>query len=275
MRPEVQPQVESFVKSVAQASRSLLLLDYDGTLAPFHTERDQAWPYPGVAALLQEIVRNRRTRVVIISGRDVSDAISLLGIQPRPEFWGLHGMQRQKPDESAEISGLHERIPEALSAADHWLRYQQLRNAAEFKTGSIAVHWRGLGQCEAEAVRGRVLRGWMPIAERFGLDLLEFDGGIEIRPPETDKGDAVRALLREVDPDTPAAFLGDDNTDEPAFQAIQGRGLSVLVRPQWRETAAQLWLQPPEELLDFLTRWLEACRRRDESGGQTAVVVNK
>lgn len=275
MRPDAQPQVESFVKSVAQASRSLLLLDYDGTLAPFHTERDQAWPYPGVAALLQEIVRNRRTRVVIISGRDVSDAISLLGIQPRPEFWGLHGLQRQKPDESAEISDLHERIPEALSAADHWLGYQQLRSAAEFKTGSIAVHWRGLGECEAEAVRGRVLLGWMPIAERFGLDLLEFDGGVEIRPPETDKGEAVHALLREVAPETPAAYLGDDTTDEPAFRAINGRGLSVLVRPQWRETAAQLWLQPPEELLDFLTQWLEVCRRRDESGGRTAVAADK
>jgi trehalose-phosphatase len=263
------------VKTVAQASRSLLLLDYDGTLAPFHTERDQAWPYPGVAALLQEIVRNRRTRVVIISGRDVSDAISLLGIQPRPEFWGLHGLQRQKPDESAEISDLDEGIPEALSAADHWLEYQGLRPAAEFKTGSIAVHWRGLGECEAEAIRGRVLLGWIPIAERFGVDLLEFDGGVEIRPPQADKGDAVRALLREVDPGTPAAYLGDDTTDEPAFQAIDGRGLSVLVRPLWRETAAQLWLQPPEELLDFLTQWLQACRRRDESGAAAAVVVSR
>lgn len=275
MRSDAQPQVESFVKTVAQASHSLLLLDYDGTLAPFRTERDRALPYPGVAAVLQEIMRSGRTRLVIISGRDASDAIPLLGIRPCPEVWGLHGLQRQKPDESAEISDLDERIPEALSAADHWLEYQGLRPAAEFKTGSIAVHWRGLGECEAEAVRGRVLLGWMPIAERFGLDLLEFDGGIEIRPPHADKGDAVRALLREVDPDMPVAYLGDDTTDEPAFQAIDGRGLSVLVRPQWRETAAQLWLQPPEELLDFLTQWLEACRRRDESGGRTAVAVNK
>ena len=273
MRPDAQPQVESFLKTVAHASRSLLLLDYDGTLAPFHTERHRALPYPGVAALLQEIVRNVRTRVVIISGRDASDAIPLLGIQPCPEVWGLHGLQRRKPGRSAEIPELDERIPEALSAADHWLEYQQLRHAAEFKTGSIAVHWRGLGECEAGVLRGRVLLGWTPIADHFGLDLLEFDGGVEIRPPHADKGDAVRTLLREVEPDTPAAYLGDDTTDEPAFRAMNGRGLSVLVRPQWRETAAQLWLQPPEELLDFLTQWLEVCRRLDEFGGKTAVAV--
>lgn len=260
------------MRTVAQATRSLLLLDYDGTLAPFRKERDRALPYPGVAAVLQEIVRNGRTRLVIISGREASDAIPLLGIHPSPEVWGLHGLQRLKPSGKAEIPDLDQRIPEALSVADDWLEYQGLRHAAEFKTGSIAVHWRGVDECEAEAVRGRVLLGWVPIAERFGLDLLEFDGGIEIRPPQADKGDAVRTLLREVDPNTPAAYLGDDNTDEPAFRAINGRGLSVLVRPRWRGTAARLWFQPPAELLEFLTQWLQACRRRDESAANAAVV---
>jgi len=273
LRSGEQPQVESFLKTVARASRSLLMLDYDGTLAPFHRVRDLALPYPGVAAVLQELVRNGRTRVVIISGREASEAIPLLGIHPCPEVWGLHGLQRVKPSGKPEVPELDERIPEALAVAEHWLDYQQLQRTAEFKTGSIAVHWRGLDESEAEEIRGRVLLGWTPIADHFGLDLLEFDGGIEIRPPHADKGDAVRTLLREVGPDTPAAYLGDDTTDEPAFRAINGRGLSVLVRPQWRETAAQSWLRPPQQLLDFLTRWLQASRRQDESGAATAVAV--
>jgi trehalose 6-phosphate phosphatase len=273
LRSDEQPQVESFVKTVERASRSLLLLDYDGTLAPFHTERDRALPYPGVAAVLQELVRNGRTRVVIISGREASDAIPLLGIHPCPEVWGLHGLQRVKPNGKSEISELDESISEALAVADRWLEYQRLQHTAEFKPGSIAVHWRGQGECEAEAVRGRVLLGWTSIADHFGLDLLEFDGGVEIRPPHADKGDAVRTLLQEVAPDTPAAYLGDDNTDEPAFRVINGRGLSVLVRPRWRETAAQSWLRPPQQLLDFLTQWLHACRRQGESGAATAAAV--
>jgi trehalose-phosphatase len=213
--------------------------------------------------------------VVIISGREATDILPLLGIQPSPEVWGLHGLQRLNPDRSAAIFQPDERTLEALSAAGQWLGYQQLQHMAEFKTGSIAVHWRGLGECEAEQVRGRVLTGWLALAEQAGLDVLEFDGGVEIRAPQADKGDAVRTILREMGPNTPAAYLGDDTTDERAFRAIHGRGLSVLVRPRWRQTAAQLWLKPPDELLDFLARWLEACRERNTFGGEPAAAVNR
>jgi trehalose 6-phosphate phosphatase len=86
---------------------------------------------------------------------------------------------------------------------------------------------------------------------------------LEIRARAADKGEAVRAFLEEIGADAPIAYLGDDNTDESAFKALQGRGLTVLVRPKWRTTAAQFWLKPPEELLDFLGLWLKNCAQRD------------
>jgi len=172
-----------------------------------------------------------------------------------------------------QVPRLDERTLNGLSDADGWLGYQQLRHTAEFKAGSIAVHWRGLNEIKTEDLRSRVMLGWRPIAESSGLDLLEFDGGIEIRASEADKGVAVRSFLDEIGADTPAAYLGDDATDESAFQAMQGRGISVLVRPAWRQTAAQFWLQPPEELLDFLKLWLEVCVKHDTLGGATAAVI--
>jgi trehalose 6-phosphate phosphatase len=274
LQPETQFRIERFLKTVGQAQRSLLLLDYDGTLAPFRQERDQAFPYPGSIQILEEIVHNDRTRVVIISGRDISETIPLLGIAPVPEVWGLHGLQRRKPDGRIETVRIDEHYLDALSDANRWLDCQHLWQAAELKTGSIAVHWRGLTDSEADELRERLLAGWKPIAEYSGMELLEFDGGIEIRAPEADKGDVVRIVLSETEPDTPAAYLGDDATDERAFRAISGRGLSVLVRPRWRQTAAQLWLKPPGELLDFLTQWLKAVRERDALGGEAAVAVN-
>jgi trehalose 6-phosphate phosphatase len=273
LKPETRLRIERFLNAVTQARQALLLLDYDGTLAPFREERHQAFPYPGIAPLLEEIVGGGHTRVVIISGRDTSETISLLGVQPIPEVWGLHGLQRRKLDGSVETVRLEQHDLDALSEADRWLGYQQLRYKAEFKTGSIAVHWRGLSDGGVEELRGRVLLGWKPIAERSGLELMDFDGGIEIRVPEADKGDVVQLLLNEMEPDTPAAYLGDDATDERAFRAIHGRGLSVLVRPRWRPTGAQLWLKPPEELFDFLTQWLEAARGRDALGGETVAAV--
>ena len=258
-----------FWKTVARSPLSALLLDYDGTLAPFHRKRDRAFPYPGVALLLQEIVRSNRTRVVVISGRDASNVMPLLGIHPHPEIWGLHGLQRLRPDGSAEMSILDQRTREALSDADLWLTHEELRHTAEFKAGSIAVHWRGLSEEEAADIRDRVTRGWRPIADRTGAHLLEFDGGLEIRTPEPDKGDAVRAILKELGPDAPAAYLGDDVTDEKGFVALGARGLSILVRPKRRHSSAQMWLRPPEELLTFLKNWLHACEGEPEPRPQT------
>ena len=274
LRPDALSQITPFLQRVAQASQAVLLLDYDGTLAPFRAKRDQAYPYPGVAPLLQEIIRNGRTQVVVISGRDATEIPPLLNIHPHPEVWGIHGLQRLKTDGSMEMPPLDERTLTGLSDADRWLGYQQLRHTAEFKAGSIAVHWRGLSESDAEDLRARVLLGWRSIAESSGLDLLEFDGGVEIRASEANKGDAVRTYLSEISPHTPVAYLGDDTTDESAFRAMHGRGLCVLVRPRWRRTAAQLWLKPPEELLDFLGLWLKTCVEHDTFDSGAAAAVN-
>ena len=270
-----QRAIEQFLKVVAQSPASLLLLDYDGTLAPFRKDREKAFPYAGVVQTLQAIVYHGRTRVVIISGREASEVVRLLGIQPRPEVWGLHGAQRLNADSGSQTLPVDERDAEALVAARLWLDDQHLQHTAEVKAGSIAVHWRGLEDRQAEEIRGRVLKGWMLIAERSNLSLLEFDGGIELRATAFDKGDAVRALLDEMPVGTPVAYLGDDSTDEPAFRAVESLGLSVLVRPRWRHTAAKVWLRPPAELLGFLQQWLAACRGRASDGGQAAMAVRQ
>ncbi len=252
-------EVELFMNAVAQSPASALLLDYDGTLAPFCLNRQQALPYPGITALLQEIIVCGRTRVVMITGRNAHEVIPLLAIQPSLEIWGCHGLERLRPDGTRQTPRVEEPVMHALTDADRWLRHQGLHNRAEFKTGAVAIHWRGLDEAAAAEIRGQVLLGWFPIAQTTAMELLEFDGGIEMRMPGRDKGDAVRTILDEIGPEVPVAYLGDDLTDERAFLALGTRGLSLLVRPEWRETAAALWIRPPEGLREFLTRWLQAC----------------
>jgi trehalose 6-phosphate phosphatase len=276
LKSEDKTLVASLLRAVARAPQSLLMLDYDGTLAPFQQDPKQAFPYPGFSAVLQQIVKTGRTRLVIISGRDANELIPLLNVSPRPELWGLHGLQRLKTDGSVELSPMDPATLATLGAAEDWLRYQHLEHTAEFKTGSIAVHWRGLDECEAEAIRGRVLMGWTPLAKYTLLDLLEFDGGVEMRAHNSDKGDVIRTILSEVNPDAPAVYLADDTTDEQAFHAVNSRGLSVLVRPRWRRTAAQAWFIPPDDVLNFLSRWLQASQERDllRDDNDTSVEVN-
>ncbi len=269
-----QSELDSLLSAVARAPRSLLMLDYDGTLAPFRKQREQAVPYAGVSGALQKIILNGRTRVVIVSGRDAEEIIPLLKIGSQPEVWGLHGSQRLQPNGSAEVPPLDQHTAQALAAAEEWLRNQHLQHLGEFKKGSIALHWRGLDEREVRDIRKRALVGWTALTERSNLDLLPFDGGIEIRSSAVDKGDAVRKIASEMEAGIPAAYLGDDITDEPAFEAMSGRGLSILVRPQWRETAARVWLQPPDEVLDLLRRWLVACQSFNSLGNDKNLAVN-
>ena len=156
------------------------------------------------------------------------------------------------------MPNLGEVAAHALAEADAWLDGLGLHHLAEHKPGGLALHWRGLGRGEQSDIRKIVSLGWMPIAHRACMVLQKFDGGIEIRMPDRNKGDAVRTVLSDLDPDAPVAYLGDDETDEDAFKTLSGRGLRVLVHPECRETAANVWLKPPAELLVFLCDWLEA-----------------
>ena len=250
--------IDEFLDAVGKAPRSALMLDYDGTLAPFTVERQRAFPYAGLTRLLQQIIDAGRTRLVIVTGRDAREIDPFLRLKPAPEVWGSHGLQRLLPDSTCEMPEIPEDVAEVLDQARRWLDYQGLHHLAELKPGSIAVHWRALEPAEADELRGKILVGWFPIADRACLRLLEFDGGVEMRMPDLDKGDAIRTVLAEMNPTAPVAYLGDDLTDERAFRALGDKGFSVLVRTKPRRTAAQVWLKPPEELLDFLSRWLAA-----------------
>jgi trehalose 6-phosphate phosphatase len=250
---------EQFLAHLARARQAALLLDYDGTLAPFSEQRQRALPYPGVSTMLKEIM-DSGTRVVMITGRPAGEVVRLLGVVPYPEVWGAHGLQRLKPDGTCELVVVDNGARQALAEATAWLERLGLRHLAEFKPGSIALHWRGLPEADAAELRSKVLLRWMPLSFRPHMALLEFDGGLELRVARRNKADAVHTVLSELNEDAAIAYLGDDQSDEEAFAALQPRGLAVLARPEWRPTVASVWIRPPRELLDFLSQWLQARR---------------
>jgi trehalose-phosphatase len=257
----------AFLRRVARSRSSVLLLDYDGTIAPFRPDRFRAFPYPGVTELLSEIMETGRTRVAFITGRRAHDVPPLLDLTPVPEIWGTHGRERLSSDGSYQRQAVDDDTLEALYQADLWVDSIQLHHLAEHKPGSLAIHWRGLSDKEAYEIRQKVLLGWLPIADRACLTIEHFDGGVELRPADCSKADAMRAILTEVPLDSPVAYLGDDEPDENVFAALRDRGLRVLVRPHWRDTTADVWLRPPIQLLEFLRGWLDATRT--ESVDQT------
>lgn len=252
---------ERFFRRLASAPSRVLLLDYDGTLAPFREARDEAVPYPGVREEVERHLDGGRSRVVVVSGRAVEDVRPLLGVEPPPEIWGSHGWERLIPGQGLERPDPGERAREGLVRGREAAREGVPADRVELKPVSVAVHTRGLGEEAAEVVLGAVRGPWAELARSHGLDVHAFDGGLELRVPGRDKGTAVRQILRDEPADAAVAYLGDDRTDEDAFRAMADRGdraLRVLVRTDRRETEADLWLRPPDEMLAFLGRWREA-----------------
>lgn len=249
---------EGFFAALSVAPSRVLLADYDGTLAPFRSGRGLATPYAGVSELLSEIAAGRRTRLVLVSGRAVSDlGQHVRWLRPRPELWGSHGLERMTSEGRLDAPPVSRAIADLLEEVSRWMSARGADRLFEPKPYGFALHER-TDPGRYRRLREAVLARWSAPASRAGLLLRPFDGGIEFRPAEANKGRVVRRILEEEGPEAAVAYLGDDATDEDAFAALRGRGLAVLVRPRPRESAASAWLRPPEELRDFLLRWLRA-----------------
>jgi len=257
MTPVAEADLTTFFDHLRNASSRVLLLDYDGTLAPFRVERDRALPYPEVPLLLDRIIATG-TRVVLISGRAAKEVQQLCGIRHNPEVWGSHGLERLLPDGSYQVEQLSSLEEAGIAKAAHYLRELGWEQHMEPKPGGVALHWRGLPEPQVARMQQEVEKAWRELLLMYPLQLLHFDGGIEVRVPGKDKGKAVRAILEESNPNAVIAYLGDDRTDEDAFRTLKGRGLTVLVRDQFRSTLADIQLRPPQELVHFLRDWLNA-----------------
>lgn len=248
---------DDFFPRLRDAPHRLLMLDYDGTLAPFTPTRGEARPYPALLPVLRELFAHPGCRTVIISGRSVDDIRALLPEASRTEIWGSHGWERRFPDGRYLPPSLGVPAAQTIEKEWEWLTALFPASQIECKPASIALHWRGYEQTDQIMMRALSRKRWRRLLDESSVELHGFDGGIELRARGRSKGDAVRALLGEYSSSPAAAYLGDDRTDEDAFVALGAKGLRVLVRETPRETAADLHLRPPEELLWFLEQWRE------------------
>jgi trehalose-phosphatase len=242
------------------APRSLLMLDYDGTLAPFHTDRFQAFPYPGVEDRLEVLAGLPRVRLILVSGRSARELRGILRPAVQAEIWGSHGREWLSREGAYEIYALSPLQRAALDRFQDDIAALGLKQTMEVKPSSIAVHWRSVDEPTRHRIRTAVDTIFSHLGQ-VGLRLLDFDGGVEVRSADRTKGTAVAQVLAEEPEDLPAAYLGDDLTDEDAFTALGDRGYSILVRKEVRASHAQFWLRPPEELLSLLDRWIEGASR--------------
>lgn len=230
-----------------------LFLDYDGVLTPIVDDPAAATLDDDMRAAVQRAAD--QLTVAVISGRDLDDVRAMIDL-PGLAYAGSHGFDMLLPDGRRERKG--DDYLDDLDAVERALR-DELGDVegvmVERKRYAIAVHTR---RAPDDATRRRV-RG---IVEDLatGADRLRVTGGREIhefRPDlDWDKG---RALIRmaevlELDVDRhPPVYVGDDLTDEDAFQVIVDDGVGVVVAgADDRPTAARVRLDDPEQTAQLL-----------------------
>ncbi len=264
MNRQAAKKLKQFFSAFPSAPTSLLLLDYDGTLSGFRIDRFKARPWAGVRELLDAIEKQKKTRIAVVTGRPAEEIPPMLGLDPAPEVWGLHGAERLYPNGRREMEVQAPAVRQALQSLRKRLKRDPLGGLFEDKPNAAVMHWRGRSPEQAREIERRTREIFEPLAKLDGLRLLEFSAGLELRAGR-DKGGAVREMIRESGAGTPVTYLGDDLTDEAAFKAVNEAGtphLSVLMRRAPRKTAADMWLRPPDELRTFLRMWLEAGNRK-------------
>jgi trehalose-phosphatase len=244
-----------FWDRLRSARRSFLALDYDGTIAPFTVERMEAHPLPGTIDLLTKIRDRTGGSLAVLSGRPISEVLTLLG-DLKIMLVGSHGHELRYPNKSQVIKKPTPHQSERLDKARDFCITEGLGSHIEAKGASIAVHTRGLSPEEARRIEEYVMAGWNLIARAHALELRRFNGGVELRCTGMDKGDALRTLLSLLSDDTFSVYIGDDDTDEDAFRAISGHGFGIKVGDPGRPTDAQGFLPDAASVQQFLKGWL-------------------
>ncbi len=266
---------ERFLQRLAHTPRLALLLDYDGTLAPFHADKMQAFPYPGVPELLASLYQSARVRLALVSGRRAQEIERLLPLASQLEVWGSHGREYLSVSHEYTLhpaSSQQAALLESLFVElEHTLKHVPLQidevgsyidahgkdlptehtEPLEKKVASLAVHWRGLTAASQAMLRSAAEKAYLRCDPNL-IEELPFASGVEFRATGYTKAFAVEQVLAESTPGNMIAYLGDDLTDEDAFVALGASGESLLVGTESRATHARHRLRPPAELIRFL-----------------------
>ena len=251
-------------RMVALAHHRLLMLDYDGTLAPFTPDREQAHPIPQSLEMLRRLALSFHTSVAIVSGRPLHEVERLVGPLPAI-FVGEHGWERRTPDGDIVRGPLQQSAKLAINHAERLARDAGWGPMLERKRSSVVLHTRGLAQAHAHTLHEKCYAAWEPIVSGGHVVLDRIDGGLELRASSRNKGTVVLSLLTHSALGTLGVFVGDDVSDEDAFEVVRDWGFGVCVGSLPRTTIAAGRLPSCDALPGFLEEWLRIMGRRDNS----------
>ncbi|WKX71053.1 trehalose-phosphatase [Streptomyces sp. XD-27] len=228
---------------LARPEKAVVAVDFDGTLADIVPDPEQARAHPGAVPALARLAP-RLLSLAVITGRPAEVAVRYGGFAGVPGLehlvvLGHYGVERwdavsgsvTAPAPHPGVAAARAELPEVLEALT-------VLDGAEAGPGSsaeashgteaafiedkggraVAVHTRRAADPQAafETLREPLHR----LAERHGLIVEPGRMVLELRPPGTDKGAALRDYVRESGAET-VLYAGDDLGDLAAFAAVE------------------------------------------------------
>ncbi len=250
------PDVRAGWLSAVTCGAAGVFLDYDGTLTPIADRPEQATLGASTRARLARLAS--RCPVTIVTGRDISVVRDFVRLD-EIGYAGCHGLDIEGAAGSGlryEASGT---VLPALDRAEADLRHGLSRIAGalvERKRYSVSTHYRLVGPGDTphvEAVVAAVARHYPELRRERGKKVFE------LRPDVAwDKGSAVAWLLAAMSLDPGAAtYIGDDETDEHAFELLAGDGVPIVVEHGDRPTSARYRVRDPREVTEVLDLLIE------------------
>jgi trehalose 6-phosphate phosphatase len=216
-----------------EGGRLLLIADFDGTLSALAADPSRASLGPKVRDHLRSLADDRRIRLAIVSGRDLADLRARVGV-PDAIYAGCHGLEIDGPDLAFSHPDAEARR-ESLRTIGLALRQRAPGLAGirlEPKRLGLAVHYRGLPPDQVPQLELALARA----IERKGDGFMVLHGtqAFEVLPRVGwNKGECARYICERVAAASSrpqmTVYMGDDWTDEQAFDALSGHALTVRV----------------------------------------------
>lgn len=250
--------IESVIK---KSKRILLLLDYDGTLTPIAPTPSEAILDGELKKTLVSLAHKERYTIGIISGRSLRDVKRLLKIKGI-YYAGNHGLEI----EGERVKFIHpdflrfepyiREINKMLQAITHGIKGIILEN----KGMTLSLHYRLVDKRWVSKVKRAFHKVCAPYEKKGKVKLISGKKVLEVRPAiGWDKGMALRKIEKLSSATSSGGvtcYIGDDKTDEDAFNVLKGRGISIFVGKAGVSSvsSAQYYLKDTEEVAEFLER---------------------
>ena len=238
-------------RAAASTSEWALFLDFDGTLVEI-AERPDAVVVPSDLGATLRALRDRLGRALaIVTGRSIAVIDGFLA-PDRFDVAGLHGAEYRlagelfpcRPQDHPKLRQAIEELEERFASEPGIL--------IEDKGCSVAVHWRLAPEAE-ELASQTIIEMAAALGSAYRLQLGK--AVAEVLPARASKGGIIRHFLTEGPyRDRKPIFIGDDLTDEQAFEVVEALG-GVPVRVGPGPTRARYRVNAPSALRELLARW--------------------